>query len=125
MYDRKVGSSRSWLSRDSIDYSTHPLCAALLLFPPSRQVTLIREWAQGPNSLLLSFPTGGFDPRKHDSLLACAQMELAEEARLTDGEWVNLMPGEEGSKGLAEGKWITNRFFCFLVRCKLANEQLG
>lgn len=44
-------------------------------------------------------------------------MELAEEARLTHGEWVDLMPEEKGGHaGLAEGKWITNRFFCFLVR---------
>ena len=43
------------------------------------QVTLLREHCQGPNAMLYTLPTGGFDPRKSTSFLAAAQAELSEE----------------------------------------------
>lgn len=43
------------------------------------QVTLLREFSQGINDMLWVLPTGGFDPKKHASLKACAQAELSEE----------------------------------------------
>lgn len=46
------------------------------------QVTLIREYAQGPNALLYCLPTGGLDPRRHADLADCAARELSEEVRL-------------------------------------------
>ena len=43
------------------------------------QVTLLREHCQGPNAMLYTLPTGGFDPRKSPSALAAARAELSEE----------------------------------------------
>ena len=31
------------------------------------QVTLLREHCQGPNRMMFVLPTGGFEPRRHDS----------------------------------------------------------
>jgi len=45
----------------------------------SLQVTLLREHCQGPNAMLYTLPTGGYDPQKSDSFLAAAQAELSEE----------------------------------------------
>ncbi|KAI8466591.1 MAG: hypothetical protein J3K34DRAFT_433131 [Monoraphidium minutum] len=76
-------------------------------------VTVIREYAQGPNALMYCLPTGGFSPKKHADLQACARAELSEEAWLTGGRWVPLLP--PGHPGLAEVKWCMNRFAPFLV----------
>ncbi len=48
----------------------------------SLQVTLLREHCQGPNAMLYTLPTGGYDPRKSESFLAAAQAELSEEVSL-------------------------------------------
>ena len=45
------------------------------------QVTLLREYCQGPNEMMYVLPTGGYDARKHSNLQACAAAELSEEAR--------------------------------------------
>jgi len=45
--------------------------------------------------------------------LHAAQCELSEEARLTGGEWVRLLPA--GHPGVSELKWSTNRFLPWLV----------
>ena len=42
-------------------------------------MTLLREHCQGPNAMLYTLPTGGFDPRKSPSALAAAHAELSEE----------------------------------------------
>ncbi len=44
-------------------------------------MTIIREYAQGPNRLQYCLPSGGFDPRKHQDLRACALAEMREEVR--------------------------------------------
>jgi ADP-ribose pyrophosphatase YjhB (NUDIX family) len=44
-------------------------------------VTLIREYAQGPNALAYCLPTGGLDPKRHADLQDCAARELSEEVR--------------------------------------------
>lgn len=52
--------------------------------PPSlkhTQVTLVREYAQGPHSVMFSLPCGAFDPEKHDTIEDCARAELSEEVR--------------------------------------------
>ena len=46
------------------------------------QVTLLREHCQGPNAMLYTLPTGGYDPRKSSSFLEAAQAELSEEVQL-------------------------------------------
>ncbi len=43
------------------------------------QVTLIREYCQGPNGLCWNLPSGGFDPSCHKTLADCARAELSEE----------------------------------------------
>ena len=48
------------------------------------QVTLLREHCQGPNAMLYTLPTGGYDPRKSSSFLAAAQAELSEEVQLSE-----------------------------------------
>eukprot|EP00775_Hariotina_reticulata_P009708 gene9708-9867_t len=77
------------------------------------EVTLIREYAQGPNSLVYCLPTGGLDPARHADLADCAARELSEEAWLAGGDWQPLLPA--GHQGLAEVKWCMNRFVPFLV----------
>jgi ADP-ribose pyrophosphatase YjhB (NUDIX family) len=46
------------------------------------QITLIREYCQGPNTLAYNLPTGGFEPSKHKSIEECAAAELSEEVGL-------------------------------------------
>jgi ADP-ribose pyrophosphatase YjhB (NUDIX family) len=45
------------------------------------QVTLIREYAQGPHALMYCLPTGALDPSRHADLAQCAARELSEEVR--------------------------------------------
>ena len=45
--------------------------------------------------------------------LHAAQCELSEEARLTGGEWIRLLP--PAHPGISELKWSTNRFMPWLV----------
>ena len=52
---------------------------ALILSLAHLQVTLIREYAQGPNALMYCLPTGGLDPRRHADVAECAARELSEE----------------------------------------------
>lgn len=75
-------------------------------------VTIIREYAQGVNSLVYCLPTGGFDPQKHESLEACARAELSEEAHLSSRQLICLL--EEGA-AVPEVKWCRNRFTPFLA----------
>jgi len=72
---------------------------ALPYHTKSATVTVLREYAQGPNAIMYCLPTGAFDPNRHKDLQACAQSELSEEAMLAGGEWHQLVP--EGHPGLA------------------------
>eukprot|EP00200_Dunaliella_tertiolecta_P006050 CAMPEP_0202358498 /NCGR_PEP_ID=MMETSP1126-20121109/12143_1 /ASSEMBLY_ACC=CAM_ASM_000457 /TAXON_ID=3047 /ORGANISM="Dunaliella tertiolecta, Strain CCMP1320" /LENGTH=201 /DNA_ID=CAMNT_0048951675 /DNA_START=186 /DNA_END=791 /DNA_ORIENTATION=- len=104
------------------DVIGHPRCnfrfAVVLPFHTASkdtdaQVTMIREFCQGPNAVCYNLPTGGFDPAKHTSIEDCARAELSEEALLKGGELVRLIP--EDHPGFAEVKWCANRFVPFLV----------
>lgn len=53
------------------------VCALFVLC----QVTLIREYAQGPNALMYCLPTGALDPQRHKDMAECAARELSEEVR--------------------------------------------
>lgn len=77
------------------------------------EVTLIREYAQGPNALMYCLPTGALDPQRHADLQECAARELSEEAWLAGGEWQRLLPADH--PGLPEVKWCMNRFVPFLA----------
>lgn len=43
------------------------------------EVTVLREYCQGPNKMMYVLPTGGFDPKRHQNILECAKAELEEE----------------------------------------------
>eukprot|EP00198_Chlamydomonas_reinhardtii_P009948 XP_001699285.1 predicted protein [Chlamydomonas reinhardtii] len=91
----------------SCSFPFHPATATT-----PAQVTVVHEYAQGPNALMYSLPCGGFDPRKHKSLRECAIAEMREEAMLVGGEVVELLP--EGHPGQSELKWSRNKFKPFL-----------
>jgi hypothetical protein len=104
----------------SFDVVSHPQagCHFCVVFPyhaqPEPAVTVIREFAQGPNALVWSLPAGGFDPAKHASVEDAGRAELGEEARMAGGAWTPLLPA--GHPGLPEVKWCANRFtplLCF------------
>ncbi|KAJ3301934.1 hypothetical protein HDV03_005555 [Kappamyces sp. JEL0829] len=72
--------------------------------------------------------SGGFDPKKHDGILQCAEQELLEEARLRVAvvgtapdqfqagvsTLVPLVP-VNGNPGIPELKWSRNRFIPFVA----------
>ena len=90
--------------------------AAVLPFhraPGGGEVTLVREWCQGPNRWMFGLPTGCFDAARHASLEACARAELSEEAALRGGTWHALLP--PGHTGLPEIKWGLNCMHPFLA----------
>ncbi|KAG2451992.1 hypothetical protein HYH02_003763 [Chlamydomonas schloesseri] len=93
--------------RFSVAFPFHPATAT-----SPAQVTLVREYAQGPNALMFTLPCGGFDPRRHTSLRHCAIAEMREEAMLVGGEVVDLLP--EDHPGQSELKWSRNKFKPFL-----------
>ena len=39
----------------------------------------MKEYCWGPDAVLYSLPTGGFDPQKHETYEDCAKAELSEE----------------------------------------------
>jgi hypothetical protein len=65
------------------DYS---FAVALPYHTKSGTVTVLREYAQGPNALMYCLPTGAFDPKRHKDLQGCAQSELSEE--VGHGAWL-------------------------------------
>lgn len=40
---------------------------------------MLREYCQGPHSILYTLPAGAYDPKKHVSRAQCAKKELSEE----------------------------------------------
>lgn len=82
-------------------------------FTASQTTQLIREYAQGPNRVLLTLASGRYEPQKHAAMLDCARAELAEEMQLVGGEWSCLL--QPGHEGIAELKWGTNTFVPYLV----------
>ncbi len=85
------GSTVDW------DVSGHTLSApAYAIVLPFNAVektcTLIVEYAQGTNTMLYNLPAGAFDAAKHADLEECAMHELSEEAGLTGGRLIRLLP---------------------------------
>jgi 8-oxo-dGTP pyrophosphatase MutT (NUDIX family) len=112
----------------SYDIVGHPRAHfhAVWVFPfhsSDSSVTLLREYAQGPNALVWSLPAGGVDPAKHSSLEGAAQAELSEEALLRGGELARLLPAEH--PGLLEAKWCANRWTPFLSLDAQPDEAPG
>ncbi|KAJ3157817.1 hypothetical protein HDU89_000196 [Geranomyces variabilis] len=79
----------------------------------TKTTSLIIEYAQGTNDLKYTFAAGGFDKKKHKTILDTAKSELSEESRLSGGTWISLLP--EDHEGIGELKWCRNRFIPFLV----------
>ncbi|GJP51827.1 hypothetical protein CLOM_g10959, partial [Closterium sp. NIES-68] len=91
--------------------SSHFICV-LPYHSATKSVTLLKEYAQGANSLLYTVPCGGLSS-SHASLEDCVRSELSEEARLRGGRLVRLIPDDH--PGLLEVKWCKNRFTPFLI----------
>ncbi|KAI9356961.1 hypothetical protein DFJ73DRAFT_212280 [Zopfochytrium polystomum] len=89
-------------------------CVVFVYHTATRTTTLLLEYMQGINSVRYGMISGGYEPKKHASMLECAQMELSEEGRLTGGRWVPLLP-HDAHRGIMEVKWCANRFAPFLV----------
>ncbi|KAI8334750.1 hypothetical protein BC941DRAFT_462242 [Chlamydoabsidia padenii] len=79
----------------------------------SKTTCILKEYAQGTNEIKYTCVSGSVDRRKHQSPLESAQHELSEEARLTGGEWISLLP-EDQPDGISELKWGRNRFVPYL-----------
>lgn len=71
------------------------------------QVTLLREHCQGPNAMLYTLPTGGFDPRKSPSALAAARAELSEEVCVAPE-----LPALQRTQSMTQWQCMTLEGFC-------------
>jgi hypothetical protein len=89
------------------------------------EVTLIREYAQGPNALVYGLPAGSYHVEAHGSLEGCARAELSEEAHLCGGAIHRLLDETTCPEGIAEVKWCRNRFTPFIVVDPEKDESPG
>lgn len=48
-----------------------------------QQVTILKEFCQGPNQMMYSLPAGSFDEKRHEDYAGCARAELSEEVSNT------------------------------------------
>ena len=110
LYDRSVefpnSAAKTPFAYDVVGHpqaAFHFACVCPFHPGPEPAVTMIREYAQGPNHFVWSFPAGGVDPRRHATLEATALAELSEECSLLPGTLVRLLPGDH--PGLLETKW--------------------
>ncbi|KAI8369400.1 uncharacterized protein BYT42DRAFT_503340 [Radiomyces spectabilis] len=91
----------------------YPTFITVFTFNTSNQSTcLLKEFAQGTNEIKYTCVAGSYDRRKHTRSVT-AQHELSEEAQLTGGEWICLLP-EDQPDGISELKWGKNRFVPYL-----------
>jgi len=113
--DAAPGAARA---RFAYDVVGHPRaqCHFVAVLPfhsgPEAAVTLVREFAQGPNALVWSLPAGGVDPARHASLEDTAAAELSEECHMLPGTLVRLTP--DTHPGFLETKWCCNRYTPYL-----------
>lgn len=101
LYNRKVRFPNAALGTDDqkdavyeFDVIGHPkssfcFCVALPFHPPEAgkdwregEITMIREYAQGPNEMVYGLPAGAFHSGKHATAEECARAELSEEVRI-------------------------------------------
>lgn len=78
----------------------------------TKLISIICEYAQGPNRMTFSLPGGSFDPRKHSSLEDCCLQELSEEAGLRQPDGSKVLPL---APGLCFGKSTVDKVYPFLV----------
>ncbi|KAG0168171.1 hypothetical protein DFQ28_004929 [Apophysomyces sp. BC1034] len=100
---------------DVVGHNTpYPTFVTVFTFNSVKKTTcILKEYAQGTNEVKYTCVAGLYDRRKHDSPLESAQHELSEEARLTGGKWICLLP-EDQKDGISELKWGRNRFVPYL-----------
>ncbi|KAI8051846.1 hypothetical protein BDF21DRAFT_468639 [Thamnidium elegans] len=101
---------------DVVGHDTpYPTFVVVFTFDIKKQTTcILKEYAQGTNEIKYTCVAGSYDRRKHNSVLEAAQHELSEEARLKQGEWINLLPANHSKDGISELKWGKNRFIPYL-----------
>ncbi|KAJ3412285.1 hypothetical protein HDV05_000996 [Chytridiales sp. JEL 0842] len=87
-------------------------CVVFPFFTKTKTTTLLLEYMQGINRIRYSLVAGAFDRKKHKTISDTATSELSEEAYLTGGRMVCLLP--EAHEGVMEVKWCRNRFIPFL-----------
>jgi ADP-ribose pyrophosphatase YjhB (NUDIX family) len=118
LYDRTV-EFPDHKAQYKYDVVGHPRAAFhfVSIFPyhaDTGEVTMIREYAQGPNHFVWSFPAGGVDATRHASLEATATAELSEECSLLPGTLVRLLPADH--PGILETKWCRCVFVAKALR---------
>jgi hypothetical protein len=71
--------------------------SAVVVFPfftKTKTTRILLEYMQGINAIRYVFPSGAYDSKKHSSRVDTAIQELSEEARLTGGTLIKLMPDD-------------------------------
>lgn len=79
----------------------------------TRTTTLVQEFYPGPQKLMLGAVGGVYEPKKHRTVLECAQYELEEEAQLRSDKWISLL--DKDSKGMPFDKYSDNILFPYLA----------
>ncbi|KAI9012026.1 hypothetical protein CLU79DRAFT_709533, partial [Phycomyces nitens] len=100
---------------DVVGHNTpYPTFVTVFTFDTATKTTcILKEYSQGTNEIKYTCVAGSYDMKKHKSPLQSAQHELSEEARLTGGQWISLLP-ENQPDGISELKWGKNRFVPYL-----------
>ncbi|GAN10232.1 conserved hypothetical protein [Mucor ambiguus] len=101
---------------DVVGHSTPEptFCVVFAFDTKTKTACILKEFAQGTNEIKYTCVAGSYDRQKHASITEAAQHELSEEAFLTGGEWINLLPSDYNEAGVSELKWGKNRFVPFL-----------
>ncbi|KAF1805287.1 hypothetical protein FB192DRAFT_1362196 [Mucor lusitanicus] len=110
---------------DVVGHSTpEPTFCVVFTFDTKTKTTcILKEFAQGTNEIKYTCVAGSYDRRKHASITQAAQHELSEEALLTGGQWINLLPSDYNEDGVSELKWGKNRFIPFLCLDPIKDEN--
>ncbi|ORX49917.1 hypothetical protein DM01DRAFT_1409363 [Hesseltinella vesiculosa] len=95
-------------------HTPYPTFVVVFAYNTTNKTTcILKEYCQGTNEIKYTCVAGSVDRRKHQSPMESAKYELSEEARLTGGDWVCLLPPEQ-QDGISELKWGRNRFVPYL-----------
>ncbi|GAB5589463.1 hypothetical protein Unana1_04363 [Umbelopsis nana] len=90
-----------------------PTFVTVFTFDTATKTTcILKEYVQGTNEKY-TCTAGAIDRRKHKSQLETAQYELSEEAHLTGGRLISLLPSSQ-PEGISELKWSKNRFVPYI-----------
>ncbi len=90
VYEGDIRLSDGRIVRQS--WIDHRPCIAVVPVNPEGKVVLIRQYRHATGGLLVEIPAGNMD-RENETVEACAQRELAEEAGFQAGRLVKLFEG--------------------------------